>query len=339
MNFIFKNQIHWHIQLTLIFRKPEHENVKPKKELSKIDKVLFSNAYIHSSNYYIPEDREHLERKLNNLVSDVYEKHEEILKENEECFRVLDWINEMSQKPLNLESVDKDGYTHKQRVINEIEELRNDNEALRNQLDASKDALDKAIKLNRDLRKNLDKFTSKDKNPSSPVPQNFDAKGKELEMLKNENKQLEKQIEKLQAQNSKKIKEYLDSLDDPVDLDQLGKSFRGLTEEYKDAIKQFHEEKKNLIYSINDANDEYAELVKVNFRQQKKKLEMQNEIEALNNLIDNDNTLKNDIEKVNKGFSDKVDEEYQALRDDLGKSEQQLKDLEKEFGKKLFINF
>lgn len=66
------------------------------------DRVLLSDAYIHASNYYIPEDREHLERKLANLVNEVQDKHFEIQKENDECFRVLDWINEMSQKPLNL---------------------------------------------------------------------------------------------------------------------------------------------------------------------------------------------------------------------------------------------
>jgi hypothetical protein len=57
---------------------------QPKKESSNIDKVLFSSMHVHSSNYYIPEDRAHLERKLNNLVGDVHEKHEDIMKENEE---------------------------------------------------------------------------------------------------------------------------------------------------------------------------------------------------------------------------------------------------------------
>jgi hypothetical protein len=48
-----------------VFRSPR------EGELKEVDKMLFSNAYMHSSNYYIPEDRKHLERKLDNLVGDV----------------------------------------------------------------------------------------------------------------------------------------------------------------------------------------------------------------------------------------------------------------------------
>lgn len=304
----------------------------PRKEMSKFDKVFLSNAYIHSSNYYIPEDREHLQRKLNNLVDDVHEKHEEILKENEECFRVLDWINEMSKKQLNFESVDKDGFTHTERVLNEIEELRRDNDALRNQLDASEDAFQKATEINKALRKKLDNFSNYHSNASDPLPQKTDNIKKELETLKNENTNLEKQIEKLQTQNSKKIKEYLASLENPVDLDQLGRSFRGLTEEYKDAIKQFHEEKKNLIYEINDSNDEYAELVKINFRQQKKKLEMQNEIEALNNLIDNNTKLKDDIEKVNEDFKNILKGQSEDMLNNTEMNRKALSNVKEELG-------
>jgi len=112
-----------------------------------------SSAYIHSSNYYIPEDREHLQRKLNNLVDDVQEKHEEIMKENEECFRVLDWINEMGKKPLTIESLDKNGISHSDKIINEIEELQKDNLALKAQLSASEEAIEAASELNKALRK------------------------------------------------------------------------------------------------------------------------------------------------------------------------------------------
>lgn len=67
-----------------VYSKSHEKQGKAKKEMSNFDKVFLSDAYIHSSNYYIPEDRDHLQRKLNNLVDDVHEKHEEILKENEE---------------------------------------------------------------------------------------------------------------------------------------------------------------------------------------------------------------------------------------------------------------
>lgn len=302
----------------------------PKRELSKFDKVLLSNTYIHSSNYYIPEDRTHLQRKLNNLVDDVQEKHEEILKENEECFRVLDWINEMSKKPLSFESIDKDGLTHNEKVSREIEELRKDNGSLSGQLDASKDALEKASLLNKELRKRLDEFLNPKNDISDPNSNKNDLIAKEIETYRNENKNLEKQIEKLKDQNKKKIKEYLESLEEPVDLDQLGKSFHGLTDDYKGAIKQFHEEKKNLIFEINDANDEYADLVKANFRQQKKKLEMQNEIEALNNLIDNNTKLKDDIEKANNKFKDTIGNQNEDLLKDIKNAEDELDKLENE---------
>ena len=129
-----------------------------------------------------------------------------------------------------------------------------------------------------------------------------------------------------------KIQEYLSSLEDPVDIDQLGVSFSGLTDEYKDAIKQFHEEKKGIILEINSANDEYAELVKNNFREQKKKLEMQNEIEALNNLIDNNNKLKNDIESVNNKFSENLASQGQNILEKINSNAEELKNQEKEFG-------
>jgi chromosome segregation ATPase len=299
--------------------------------MSKFDKIFLSNAYIHSSNYYIPEDREHLSRKLDNLVDDVDEKHEEILKENEECFRVLDWINEMSKKQLNFESFDKDGLTHSERVFNEIEDLRKDNDALRNQLDASQDAIDKATDINIALKKRLDNFSNQHIDKSEPLNHKTDEIREEIDYIKDENIKLEKQIEILQSQNSKRIKEYVTSLEQPLDLDELGRSFQGLTEEYKDAIKQFQEEKKNLIFEICDSKDEYAEQVKINFRQQKKKLEMQNEIEALNNLIDNNTKLKDDIEKVNGDFRNVLigqsndmlnktsNESLKTIKEDLGK--------------------
>ena len=129
-----------------------------------------------------------------------------------------------------------------------------------------------------------------------------------------------------------KIQEYLSSLEDPVDIDQLGVSFSGLTDEYKDAIKQFHEEKKGIILEINSGNDEYAELVKNNFREQKKKLEMQNEIEALNNLIDNNNKLKNDIESVNNKFSENLASQGQNILEKINSNAEELKNQEKEFG-------
>lgn len=244
--------------------------------------MSYSNNYIHSSNYYIPEDREHLERKLANLVNDVADKHSEIVKENEECFRVLDWIEQMASKPAIIRTNEEEEISYTNNVKEEIEtfyrninqddmkdidELNKDNEKLKRQLKISEQALDKASTMNEELRKSLQQ---------KPNNENQD-----IESLRNENKLLQKQIMKLQDQSKKKILEYLASVENPVDLNQLGKSFRGLTEEYKDAIKQFHEEKKNLIHEINDSNDEHAELVKNSFRQQKKKLEMVNEIEAL----------------------------------------------------------
>jgi len=289
--------------------------------------------HVHSSNYYIPEDRAHLERKLNNLVGDVHEKHEDIMKENEEWFRVLDWINEMSSKSVDFEYVDKEGVTHSERMLNEIEDLEKDNEALRTQLGASRDALGQAGKSNEILRKQIDSFSdiknkSSRSNTSATSPQS-----KELDAFKNENKNLEERLDKLQKQNKKKIEEYLESLEDPVDLGQLGRSFRGLTEEYKDTIKQFHEEKKSLINEISDTNDEYAELVKLNFRQKKKKLEIQNEIEALNNLIENNSKLKSDFEDANTTFTDSIRKDISDIDTDIEETQDLLDKAESEDSK------
>jgi DNA repair exonuclease SbcCD ATPase subunit len=255
---------------------------------------------------------------------DVLEKHEEILKENEECFRVLEWINEMNSKPLILESIDTYGQSHQEHMINEMSELVKDNKELKKQYDASKSALDSAISLNKKLRKQLDAYSNKENVSGSSHSPGLDKKAIDLEAIKKENKGLEERLEKLQSQNKRKIKEYLESLEEPVDLDQLGKSFRGLTEEYKDAIKQFHEEKKTLIQDINAQNDEYALLIKDNFRQKKKKLEMKNEIEALNNLIQNNSKLKDDIQKANDDFSKIIDKDMASLNDDMKENQELL---------------
>ncbi len=95
-------------------------------------------------------------------MEDVKDKHEEILKENEECFRVLDWINDMNKQPIAYESVDKDGFSHHQRVQNEIKELYEDNKSLKDQLESSKAALEKARGANQDLKGKLNTFKNGD---------------------------------------------------------------------------------------------------------------------------------------------------------------------------------
>lgn len=238
----------------------------------------------------------------------------------------------MAKKPINFESVDREGVTHSQRALNEINELQHDNDALKKQLDASKTALDKAVRLNQELRKHLEDFCSQNNGGSSPLAKKSDPKDRDLEAIRKENKAFEEHIDKLHSQNKKRILEHLSNVEDPVDLNQLGRSFRGLTEEYKDAIKQYHEEKKNLIYEINDANDEYAELVKLNYRQQKKKLEMQNEIEALNNLIDNNQKHKDDIEELNRQLSTKLEKGKKELLKEIIEAEGQVKQAAKDLG-------
>ena len=202
--------------------------------------------------------------------------------------------------------------------LKDIDELKNDNDKLRRQLDASEQALEKAYKRNEELR---------------VILQQKPGERSDIETLRNENKTLEKQIAKLQDQNKKKVLDYLSSVENPVDLNQLGKSFRGLTEEYKDAIKQFHEEKKNLIHEVNDCNDEYAELVKNNYRQFKKKNEMKNEIEALKNLINNNLVLKEDIIKVNNQFTVNVKNENSSISEEIEQAEDSLSSLNRELCK------
>ena len=202
--------------------------------------------------------------------------------------------------------------------LKDIDELKNDNDKLRRQLDASEQALEKAYKRNEELR---------------VILQQKPGERSDIETLRNENKILEKQIAKLQDQNKKKVLDYLSSVENPVDLNQLGKSFRGLTEEYKDAIKQFHEEKKNLIHEVNDCNDEYAELVKNNYRQFKKKNEMKNEIEALKNLINNNLILKEDIIKVNNQFAVNVKNENSTISEEIEQAEGSLSSLNRELCK------
>lgn len=202
--------------------------------------------------------------------------------------------------------------------LKDIDELKNDNDKLRRQLDASEQALEKAYKRNEELR---------------VILQQKPGERSDIETLRNENKTLEKQIAKLQDQNKKKVLDYLSSVENPVDLNQLGKSFRGLTEEYKDAIKQFHEEKKNLIHEVNDCNDEYAELVKNNYRQFKKKNEMKNEIEALKNLINNNLILKEDIIKVNNQFAVNVKNENSTISEEIEQAEGSLSSLNRELCK------
>ena len=87
-----------------------------------------------------------------------------------------------------------------------------------------------------------------------------------------------------------------------------------------------------MIHEINDGNDEYAELVKNNYRQLKKKLEMQNEIEALKNLINNNLILKEDIQKVNTQFSINVKNENASINEEIENIEGLLGSLNKELG-------
>lgn len=248
--------------------------------------VITNDLYYGSSNYYIPEDRDHLQRKLNNLVSDIKDRHDEIQKENDECFRILDWINKMGSEPFSNESTTDEEISYTKEVKKEIEtfysninrddekeigEMQAENDKLKDQLAATQKALKTAILQNDDLKKNLDIHTS---DPSSNVAHTIlktaIVESADIDKMRKENRSLNDEILQTQLANKKKIIEYLESLEDPVDLHQLGRSFRGLTEEYKDAIKQFHEEKKGLIQDVNGANDELSELVKNGIRLKKK---------------------------------------------------------------------
>lgn len=107
-----------------------------------------------------------------------------------------------------------------------------------------------------------------------------------------------------------------------------------MTDQYRDSINQINDDKDALVGQLGEASDEYAELVKNNYRQQKKKMEMQNEIETLQNLIANNCQLKDDTEKLdgeytrimadkNKGIGAKIrnkDEEFNRLEREYGNS-------------------
>ena len=271
----------------------------------------------------------------------------------------MDWIQEMGTKKINIQQTGADDgkgfldigiistigivssinvfYNNINRDdVKDIQELEKDNEKLQQQLQRSKEALGRAKDKNDTLKKELDSY-SVSKSESKSIPKRSGVDRKELDALKKENKTIEDNISKLTDQRKKQINEYLGSIEDPVDLHQLGRSFRGLTDEYKDAIKQFHEEKKGLINEINDVNDEYIELTKDNIRLKKRRLEMQNEIEALKNLIDNNNSLKDDILTVNDEFSQKVKGSVHGLSQqitgtdaDLDKANKELLKLQQE---------
>lgn len=152
--------------------------------------------------------------------------------------------------------------------------------------------------------------------------------------MKAQNKDNEKEIDRLNQKANKKITDYLSSLEDPAEIERLAKSFQGMTDQYRDSINQINDDKDALVSQLGEASDEYAELVKNNYRQQKKKMEMQNEIETLQNLIANNCQLKDDTEKLdgeytrimadkNKGIDAKIrnkDEEFNRLEREYGNS-------------------
>ena len=62
-----------------------------------------------------------MERKLGNLVNDVAEKHHDILKENDEWFRVLDWLNSLNSKPFIRSTTSQEEYNYMCKIQDEIE--------------------------------------------------------------------------------------------------------------------------------------------------------------------------------------------------------------------------
>ena len=154
----------------------------------------------------------------------------------------------------------------------------------------------------------------------------------DLERLKAQNKDNEKEIERLNQKNNKKINDYLSSLEDPAELERLGKSFQGMTDQYRDSINQINDDKDALVGQLGQASDEYAELVKNNYRQRKKKMEMQNEIETLQNLIANNCQLKDDTEKLDKDYSRVVGDKNQGLGAKIRNQDEDYNRLEREYG-------
>lgn len=122
-----------------------------------------------------------------------------------------------------------------------------------------------------------------------------------------------------------------------MDIDRIGKSFQTLTDEYRASINEINIDKDGLVGQLGEANDEYSELIKNNFRQQKKKLEMKNEIETLQNLISNNSQLRDDIDSTNKDLQKIINDKNSSLKNQNRDQEDHLIALQAEYGKSLHL--
>ena len=109
-------------------------------------------------------------------------------------------------------------------------------------------------------------------------------------------------------------------------------------EQDKKEIKQLQEDQDNLIIEYNETNNEYSDLIKENYRYQKQKLEMINEIESLKDLIKNNKILRDDIQKVNDGLSLKINDWRLPIHEEMDHVHDKLEYVSNQLGRIFSIN-